>query len=579
MTQQKAECDVLVIGSGAAGMAAALSAADSGAHVIVAERATHLGGTSAISGGWMWLPGNPKGAAASGDTREEAEQYLRALAGDALDDRRVDEFLNAVPEAIDFFERRTDVSFVYPELSPDYSMLLPGAKPGGRAIHAEPVNARILGKDRLRIRPYKSELTVFGLMPQIGPDLDRFLNANREISSFIYVGLRLLRNWTERLLFRRALDLSNGNALIARMIATARKRGVKLWTSTEAVELTTVDGRIAGARLRRDGAAISVTARSGVILASGGFSHDRNLREKHYGAGFAADAHPSPMTPEHDGASARLAAPFGGHIEDDGEHAAAWCGVTVFGPPAAARTFPHLRGYGLPGLIAIDQDGRRFTNEAESYHSFGPAMVKASASHPETFAYFVADRRTMNKYGIGFAKPWPVPRLPYLRNGFLTRGRTLEELARKLSVDPATLRDAVDRFNEGARAGVDTEFGRGDGEFNRFKGDPKHGPNPTLGAVEKGPFFAAKVRLGDLGTFAGLATGRDGRVLDENDEPVPGLFAVGTAAVSVFAGTYPGAGAHLGPAVAFGYLAGRAVHASTDTASDTARNEPNAPRS
>jgi hypothetical protein len=558
-------CDVLVVGSGAAGLAAAVTAADAGLDVLVVEKYKQFGGTSAISGGWMWVPGNPKGAAQSGDTQHEARKYLHGLAGERIDDTKLDEFFGGVPDMINFFESRTAVSFAYPEISPDYSMLIPGAKRGGRAVHANTVDARILGSDRLRIRPYKKELTVFGVMPQIGPDLNRFLKANSQLSSFFYVFKRIMRNWMQRPIFRRGLDLGNGNALIATLLVSAKSRGVRLHASSEVVELVEESGRVVGAVIDDLVGRSRVRVKNGVILAAGGFSHSPELRRKYYDAGFDATQGASPMTPEHDGASARLAVSVGGAFDDSGVHPAAWACVSVFGSRTHPLTFPHLRGVGLPGIIAVNQQGKRFTNEANSYHSFGPAMVAASKDEEDVFAWLICDLKTIRKYGLGYAKPWPVPRALFYRNGYLKSGRTLAQLADRIGVPATVLEQTISTFNKAAVDGTDPEFGRGIGDFNIFKGDPDHKPNPSIGPLEEGPYFATQVRLGDLGTFAGIATGPNAQVIAQDGTPIAGLYAVGSAAASVFAGTYPGPGAHLGPAMTFGYIAGRAVgQRSTD---------------
>lgn len=551
------ECDVLVVGSGAAGMTAAVTAAAAGLDVLVAERAHQFGGISAISGGWMWVPGNAPGTAKSGDTREDVHRYLRGLAGDHLDVSRLDEYLDSVPRMLDFLEE-SGITFVYPELSPDYQSLVPGAKPGGRAIHAPVVDARILGRDRLRIRPYKKELTVLGVMPQIGPDLNKFLKANSSVSAFLYVFRRIMVNWAQRLVFRRGLDLGNGNALMAMLIASARKHGVRLITDSEVTELSRSAGRVSGAIVSSPAGQVAVTARAGVVVAAGGFSRDPELRRRYYPAEFDVTERSTPMTPEHDGASIRLVRAVGGAVNANVRQPAAWASVSVFGKDGQF-TFPHLRGAGLPGIIAVDQAGRRFTNEADSYHEFGQALIAATGGNPAARTYLVCDADTMHRYGLGFAKPFPLPHFHLFRNGYLTRGRTLAELAGRIGADPLTLEETVARFNRAAVRGEDPDFGRGVSDFNRFKGIPGHQPNPSLGPVVKPPFYATEVRLGDLGTFAGITTGRQAQVLDEAGDPIPGLYAAGAAAASVFGGTYPGAGAHLGPAVTFGFVAGRAL--------------------
>jgi succinate dehydrogenase/fumarate reductase flavoprotein subunit len=217
---------------------------------------------------------------------------------------------------------------------------------------------------------------------------------------------------------------------------------------------------------------------------------------------------------------------------------------------------------GLPGVIAVDRHGRRFVNEGNSYHHFGAALRAANDGEADVYGFLVCDARVMHRYGLGFAKPWPNLRIGYRRSGYLIVGRTLEHLARKAGIDPVRLAQTVEEFNGHARRGEDPRFGRGTTLFNRFKGDASHKPNPSLGPLERGPFYATKVRLGDIGSYAGLATDDRARVLDGDNAPVAGLYAVGTAAASVFGGAYPGHGAVLGPSMTFGFIAGRDIAAS-----------------
>jgi succinate dehydrogenase/fumarate reductase flavoprotein subunit len=553
------DCDLLVVGSGAAGLSAAVTAAHYGLRVVVVEKERHLGGTSAVSGGWLYLPGNPRGAAA-GDTRADIEAYLRDLAGDCYQESLVNAFLDNIPGMLDFFEQKTKVRFVYPDLAPDYQMSAPGAKRAGRCVYAEPIDARELGANRLRISPYLGEITVLGVMPQIGPDLQRFLNANRSAGSFLYVTRRLLRNWGERLVYRRGLDLSNGNALIARLVLSAADAGVTMVTGTAVSELIADGDAVTGARLTSGGRPATVKARRGVVLACGGFSHSAALRDSFFQHTANGTGHFSPTSAGHSGENHRLGTSVGAEFSTRVGQPAAWAPVTVFrGRRGRRRVFPHLRGVGLPGIIAVDRHGRRFTNESDSYHEFGQAMMRAHGTGGEVHAYLIADSRTMNRYGIGFAKPLPFPRLRYYLNGYLHSARSLEALAAKLGIDAGNLVHTVATFNAGVAAEKDPVFHRGEDEFNWFKGDMSHKPNPSLGPVIKPPFFAVKVNMGDLGTFAGLATDEYGQVTRADGHAISGLYAAGSAAVSVFGGAYPGHGANLGPAVTWGYVIGRRV--------------------
>lgn len=357
--------DVLVIGSGAAGIATALKAVDEGHSVLVVEKEKYLGGTSAISGGWAWVPGNKQGVA-QGDTREEVETYLRAIAPDTYSESMVSAFLDEVPEAMSFLEDEAGIAVKYADAAPDYQMDMPGARESGRAVTFEAANARMLGEDRLRVQPYLMSYTVFGYMPEIGKDIGTFLKANQKPSAFLYATRKIGRTWAETALMKRSLTRTNGNALMVRMVAAAREAGIRMWTETPAIELIIDDsGRVTGAHLGGEHAG-EVQARLGVVLASGGFSGDPELRKRHFPHDSRGDNHTTP-TIGHTGDAYYLSEALGGHIDDSPHQPASWAPVTVFkGVRGNQRYFPHLRAFGLPGLIAVDRTGTRFANESLS---------------------------------------------------------------------------------------------------------------------------------------------------------------------------------------------------------------------
>lgn len=557
-TSNPVKCDILVVGSGAAGLATAIKAAKEGLSVIVAEKEKYLGGTSAISGGWMWLPGNKQGVA-EGDTREEIELYIKNLAGDSYNAAAVKAFLDEVPEAMSFFESETEVEFVYPNMAPDYQMDTPGAKPKGRAVTVKRADGRKLKENRLRLRPYLSTFTVFGYMPEVGPDIQQFVRANQSLKSFIYVSRKLLRTWVETVLFRRAFMRTNGNALMARLVQTADDLGIRMWTNSPVVKLnTSTDGVIDGAVV--DGEhACAVQARLSVVLAAGGYGADKTLRQATFPHDHNGDNHIT-ATVGHEGNSLKLAQPLGGVLDTSPHSSAAWAPVTVFySLRGQQRIFPHLRAFGLPGQIAVDRHGERFANESDSYHDFGTKMIKHNEGEPDTFSYIIADQKAMHKYGIGYAKPWPVPQGYFKKTGYLIEANSLEELAHKTDINAEGLKRTVAEFNEGARNGEDPKFNRGSSQYHHFKGDMEHKPNPNLAPLDKAPYYAAKIQMGDLGTYAGLAVTPRSEVVTEDGRVIPGLYAVGTAAMSVFRGGYPGYGAMLGPAMVFGYTVGRDI--------------------
>lgn len=552
------DCDVLIVGSGAAGISAAITAKKRGLDVLVVDKEPYLGGTTAISGGWLWVPGNKQGIR-EGDTREEAETYIKALAGDSYDPAPVKVFLDSVPEALDFFEQQTEVEFIYPETAPDYQMDTPGAKKSGRALTVVKADARTLGADRLRVQPYLYTYTVFGYMPEIGQDIGTFLKVNRSAKAFAYVTRKLLQTWYERIRYGRAFARTNGNALMTRLIATAGKLGIPMWTRTEVTKLITdSSGTVTGARVsgRR---ADELKAKYGVILASGGFSGNTELRRQYFKHDPHGTNHFTP-TVGHQGASYKLAAELGGYMNARPHQPAAWGPVTTWkNLRGQDRIFPHLRAFGLPGLIAVDRNGKRFANESYSYHDFGVEMIKNDAGSPDTFGYIIADAAAMRHYGIGYAKPWPIPAWYYKQVGFLTEGSSVADLARKIGVPADALAETLREFNASAAKGEDPKFGRGSNWFHHFKGDMEHKPNPNLAPITKAPFYAVKIKVGDLGTYTGLAVDEESRVVTESGAPIDGLYAVGTAAVSVFGGGYPGYGANIGPAMVFGYRVGRDI--------------------
>lgn len=562
--------DVLVIGSGAAGISAAIKAAHQGHNVLVIEKDKYLGGTSAISGGWGWLPGNKQGRA-QGDTREEQVAYIKALAGDCYDEEMVTAFLDGVPEAMDFFEQDADIEFHYADKAPDYQMDAPGAKVSGRAVTVAKTDARILGKDRKRMQPYLMAYTIFGYMPEIGKDMATILEANVSLKSFFYTAKKITKTWAETLVTGRSFDRTNGNAMMTRLMYAAQQQGVRLWTSTRAEEIIRDEnGVVTGARISGEHDGV-VEAHLGVIIAAGGFSRNKEMRQQYFPHDPQGDNHTSPVI-GHDGDSYRLAATFGGHIDNSVHQPSSWGPITPFKDTLRRDTyFPHLRAFGLPGLIAVDREAQRFANESLSYHDFCIEMLKNDENREGTYAWIIADDKAMKRYGIGWAKPWPLPQALWL-NDYLKKATSVKELAEKIGLPADRLEATLAEFNTHAAIGEDPKFKRGTLPFHHFKGDMKHKPNPNLATIDKGPYYAVRIEMGDLGTYAGLAVNTRNEVLDAEGNGIPGLYAVGTAAVSVFGGGYPGYGANIGPALVFGYLAGRdiAQHAAERFAERTA---------
>jgi succinate dehydrogenase/fumarate reductase flavoprotein subunit len=550
------DCDVLVIGTGAGGLSAAVTAAALGLKVLLVEKSEYYGGTTARSGGWLWIPCSPV-ALRDGvqDSPEAARRYLQHEAGNHFDAARVDAFLENGPKMVEFMERDTAVRFVLGPAFADYHPLAPGGSDGGRSICAAPFDARELGAEKDRLRPPLAEITFMGMMIGTGQELMHFFNVTRSIKSAAVVARLLARFGRDLVVHKRAMRLTNGNALVGRLAKSAFDRGIPLWTRAPVTSLITENGRVAGAIVQRDGAAIRVNARRGVVLAAGGFPNDIARRKAMFRHAPTGAEHWSPAPPGNTGDGLRLGESVGAAIEDRYPNAAAWVPVSLvprsdgtFGP------FPHFVDRSKPGVIAVTRTGARFVNESDSYHDFIQALVAATPEE-EHCGWFLCDHPTIRRYGLGFAKPFPLPLGGVIRSGYLIRGRTLAELAKNAGIDPAGLERTVAAYNGPAARGEDPAFHRGSTAYNRSLGDPAVTPNPCVAPIQTGPFYAVKVAPGDLGTFAGLRGDRHARVLDGAGQPIPGLYAAGNDLASIMGGNYPGGGITLGPAMTFGYIA------------------------
>lgn len=561
MQMKQHACDVLVVGSGAGGLATAVSAAHRRLDVLVVEKEPVYGGTTARSGGWMWIPCNaPARRAGVEDSLDKARTYLRHEAGDHFDERRVEAFLEAGPKAIDFYEGSTALQFDLGPTFADYHPDAPGGMAGGRSIVARPFDGRELGPEIKRLRPPLAEITFLGMMIGSGKELLHFFNVTRSPVSAFYVSKLFVKFLRDMAFYGRPMRLMNGNALIARLAKSCFDKGVAIWTRACVRELLKDgQGRVTGAIVDTAQGAVEVTARKGVVLAAGGFPQDPVRRKALFPHAPSGYEHASPAPPGNTGDGLRLGEAAGGAVAADLPNAAAWVPISrPVKPDGTLGTFPHFVDRSKPGVIAVTRSGRRFVNEANSYHDFCQAMVaRCREEDGEICAFFIADHHVLRKYGLGYVKPAPVPYRRHIRSGYLLEGRTLGELAARIGAEADTLEQTVAGFNEHARRGEDPEFGKGSTSYNRSLGDPDHKPNPCVAPVEKGPFYAVKLVVGDLGTFAGMRCDENAQVLDEDGRPVGGLYAVGNDGASIMGGNYPGGGITLGPAVTFGYIAAR----------------------
>lgn len=549
------EVDLLVFGSGAGGLAAAVFAAQRGLRVLLCEKSAQLGGTTATSGGVVWIPGSPQAHKAGiADTADAVRTYLKGEAGALYRDDLVSAYLAHGVPALQALEQ-AGVPFDLIDM-PDYHSAAPGAVARGRSLQARAYDGRELGADFEKVRAPISNLLVLGGM-MLGPDdVAKFVRPFASFAAFSRVVRRVLRHAGDRLRgYSRGTAISNGNAMVARMFAYLRQTDAQIWLSSPLVSLVEEGGRVTGACVDTPEGPRRVNARLGVVLATGGFPHSQPLRAElaprfpHvHSMAFGANTG--------DGIGAARA--VGGQVDTALHSPGLWTPASELSTAKRRETF--IYGYldrGRPGVIAVDGTGRRFVNESNSYHDIVLALFERQRAGQKHF-YFVCDADFMHRRGLGAVRPWPwnllqMPQM--LRDKYLLRGNTLAELAARAGVDPAGLEDEVRRHNAFCVTGADTDFGKGDTAYNHSWGDPSVKPNPNLVPIARGPFYALPIVPATLGTAIGLQTNADARVVDADGASIPGLYACGNELASMMRGAYPGGGITLGPAITFAHVA------------------------
>ncbi|WP_444790217.1 FAD-dependent oxidoreductase [Roseinatronobacter sp. NSM] len=549
--------DIVILGSGAAGLGAAVTAAAHGAQVLVLEKAGVLGGTTAWSGGWIWAPNTSLARSAGIDTAPDApRQYLQHVLGNHFTPERVDAFLDGAPKMVEFFHSRTALQFDLGAGIPDTYSHLPGAGLGGRSVIARPYDARALKGDITALRLPLAQTTFHGMTIQAGPDLRSFMTMTRNARSFAHVTGRVLRHARDLAVHGRGMDLRNGAALAGRLMQSARELGVAWRMNTRVAALLQGGGGVNGVQLA---CGQIIHARRGVILATGGYGHDATLRAATFPRN---DSHCSLSVPTATGDGVALATAVGAQFDTRAAAPAAYCPVsTVPCPDGTYHVFPHIIDRGKPGVIGVLANGARFCNEGLGYHDYVTALLGATPPDHPPQSWLVCDHRFLRRYGLGIVRPAPVPWRQWRRRGYLKTANTLADLAHACGMDAAGLARTVADWNTHASAGHDPAFGRGTTPYMRLQGDPDHGPNPCVAPVVKPPFHAVRVTPGSFGTFAGLACDGAARVLDHAGAPISGLYCAGADAASPFGGFYPAGGINLGPALTFGFIAGH--HAAT----------------
>jgi 3-oxosteroid 1-dehydrogenase len=559
--------DVLIVGTGAGALTAAIRAADAGAEVLLIEKTEQFGGNSAMSGGVLWLPNSPLCNPAGGDdSLDKARDYLRAVVGEEALFDQIETYIRTIPEFIDYLHSRShlrlDVLPQFPDMYPDE----PGAQMH-RCHEARPFNGKVLGEDLDRMRNQHPATTLFGL---IGWTASESLALQARGEGWWKVAVSMVARYVfdipQRLRSLRDRRQVLGGALVGSLWRSARDRKVQLLLNTGAEEILTSGGRVSGVRASRNGSAYRIEVRRAVILSSGGFEKSNEMRQKYLDG--PTDAAWTAGSPGNTGEMIEEGVRLGAAVRHMDE---AWWGptITLPGEPQARMLVIEKN---LPYSIMVNRAGERFVNESSSYTKVIRGMIAANEPGRESVpAYLVFDSVYRARYPFGpmlpgqFHPDWAVPKRVKEE---IVKADSLRELAAGLGIDAEGLENTVARFNGFARDGEDPDFNRGGQNYDLYYGDHEIQPNPCLGPLEKPPFYGVRVYPGELGTKGGLLTNTRAQVLTEEGELISGLYAIGNCSAPVSGATYPASGATLGSAMVFGYIAGQAAAMETGEQQD-----------
>ncbi|CCW13994.1 3-oxosteroid 1-dehydrogenase [Rhodococcus aetherivorans] len=545
----KQEYDIVVVGSGAGGMTAALTAAHQGASVVLIEKAPHYGGSSARSGGGVWIPNNEAlRAAGVTDTPDSARTYLHSIIGDVVPADKIDTYIDRGPEMLSFVLKHSALELQWVPGYSDYYPEAPGGRLGGRSVEPKPFDGKRLGDDLALLEPdYVKGPPNFVITQADYKWLNLLMRNPRGPVRAAKVGMRYL--WARA---TRKHLLVRGQALMAGLRVGLRDAGVPLLLNTALTDLVVEDGVVRGVRVESDGRTDTIRARRGVLIASGGFEHNEQMRTQYQRAPIGTEWTVGAKANTGDGIRAGQALGAAVDFMDD-----AWWGPSF---PLTGGPWFALSERSLPGSMMVNAAGRRFVNESAPYveavHAmYGGRHGRGDGPGENIPCWMILDQRYRNRYTFaGITPRSPFPKR-WLKAGVVVQAGSINELAEKIGVPAQTLTATVERFNGFARAGRDEDFGRGESGYDHYYGDPRNKPNPSLGAIDKAPFYAIKVVPGDLGTKGGLRTDADARVLREDGTVIEGLYAAGNASGPVMGHTYAGPGATIGPAMTFAYLA------------------------
>jgi 3-oxosteroid 1-dehydrogenase len=543
--------DVLVVGSGAGAMTAALAAAKAGLDTLIIEKADVYGGTSATSGGGLWITCNHlMPGVGIEDNPKDAEAYLTALTGNDVPAANVASFAKNGARMLQWIMENSHVQFMSMREYADYYQHIPGARPGGRSIDPLPYDARVLGNDFLNMNAQHRQVRVLGMMGYTNIEGAVLLSkAPGWFKLIVKLAVQYFSDLPWRLRSRRSRRLTMGNALIGRLRRSLMDLNVPIWLNCPAGELLMAGGGVAGVLARRNGKDVIIHAKRGVVLASGGFEHSQALREKYL---------PNPTSTKWSAASPNNTGDMLVAGQAIGAATAlldeAWWGPTLVieGEDRARALFTERS---MPGAIVVNNKAQRFFNESVAYTTAVQAMYQPG----NLPSYLIFDERYKRNYPFGPLLPsemhlnWMQP--AHIRNDLLKSAPTIAGLAGTIGVDPAALAQTVSRFNGFAASGKDEDFQRGENSYDLLYGDIRIKPNPCLAPLAAPPFYAVEIHPGDIGTKGGLLTNENAQVMGKDGLPIRGLYAIGNCSASVMGRYYPGAGATLGPAMTFGFLA------------------------